>query len=208
VSTSWHSRHRSPKQHGRGQSHVKEQASTVLATSMLFGSSGYSDPACQVQVSANQAHQANRAEGVGRVRNQAPRNQARAPKDLAAAEVPLASRGNGPSPSYCPSPDPRTHPDTIAGTDRAVLEPRLRRPVLPAPNRRPSRKSLKLNADKSSQGQLIPKQASVESRSWFNPSIAHQSSCTSEVLSEIKIRPRELYMNWPRRALATHLRGS
>jgi hypothetical protein len=107
---------------------------------------GYSARAGQAEVSANQAEEV--------------RNQARVPKDPAAVGVRHASRGNGPSPSYCPSPDPRSPLDTIAGRGLAVLEPALRRPVLPAPNRRSSRKSLQLNVDKLSdrfsQRLLIP----------------------------------------------------
>jgi hypothetical protein len=48
-------------------------------------------------------------------------------------------RGNPPSPSYRPNRDPRTHPGTIVGMDRAGLERRLLRLHRRNPSRRPWR---------------------------------------------------------------------
>jgi hypothetical protein len=71
-------------------------------------------------------------------------------------------RGNPPSPSYRPNRDPRTHPGTIVGTDRAGLERRLLRLHRPNPSRRPWRLSLPRCVRFSSLGQVTQRRSALK----------------------------------------------
>ncbi|BCQ08456.1 hypothetical protein JMUB5695_01889 [Mycobacterium heckeshornense] len=64
------------------------------------------------------------------------------PAGAAAHQVHASCRGSGPSPSYPPSQDPKTHQGTIAGKGLAGPERWLRHPTRPNRDQRQVRLSL------------------------------------------------------------------
>jgi hypothetical protein len=99
--------------------------------------------------------------------------------------VPRASRGSCSSPSYCPSPGPKTHPGTTAGRAPAVLERQPQCPPRPHPKRWPRRRSLQLSEEGFSQTRRIPTRWLLET--LRTPAFLAANYCPGDALSYPRI---------------------